>query len=168
MKKIVATLLAGTLMLAGSALAKSFEEGVQYVPIQPQPPVGMGEEVEVVEFFWYGCPHCYSMEPYLNNWLTALPSDVEFIRVPATFQGRENVMMHARTFYALEQMGILEQHHEAIFQAIEAAYLTSVRKKFGDTAAPERTSGSSPPEMTMSCGNRPYAARCSMAAEPSR
>ena len=119
MKHLLLLLLISlTATTASAQQASSYTpvEGVNYYAVNT--PVQTEGKIQVAEFFWYGCPHCYSMEPYLNNWLTALPSDVEFIRVPATFQGRENVMMHARTFYALEQMGILEQHHEAIFQAI--------------------------------------------------
>ena len=118
MKKIVATLLAGALMLAGTALAKSFEEGVQYVPIQPQPPVGMGEEVEVVEFFWYGCPHCRDFEPTVNKWSAGLPANVKFTQIPAMF-GRA-ADLHAQVYYALQGMGELDRLHEKLFETINA------------------------------------------------
>lgn len=90
-------------------------EGVNYHELET--PVQTEGKIQVAEFFWYGCPHCYTLEPYLNEWLTALPTDVEFVRIPATFN-RPNVLMHAKTYYALEQMGVVEQHHEAIFQEI--------------------------------------------------
>ena len=90
-------------------------EGVNYHELET--PVQTTGKIQVAEFFWYGCPHCFTLEPYLNDWLSALPSDVEFVRIPATFN-RPNVLMHAKTYYALEQMGVVEQHHEAIFQAI--------------------------------------------------
>ena len=118
MKKIVAILLAGALMLAGNALAKSFEEGVQYVPIQPQPPVGMGEEVEVVEFFWYGCPHCRDFEPTVNKWAGGLPVNVKFTQIPAMF-GRA-ADLHAQVYYALQGMGELDRLHEKLFEAINS------------------------------------------------
>ncbi|MEJ2308712.1 MAG: thiol:disulfide interchange protein DsbA/DsbL [Gammaproteobacteria bacterium] len=117
MKPLLLLLLISlTATTANAQQAQSYTpvEGVNYHVLQT--PVQTEGKIEVAEFFWYGCPHCFSMEPYLNNWLTAVPADVEFVRVPATFQNRENVMMHARTFYALQQMGVVEQHHDAIFE----------------------------------------------------
>jgi thiol:disulfide interchange protein DsbA len=79
-----------------------FEEGVNYHWVGANP--SAGDRIEVIEFFWYGCPHCYSFEPFIEDWLSSKPEDVSFLKVPATFN-RPNVMMHARTFYALEAMG---------------------------------------------------------------
>lgn len=110
------------LLISLTATTATAQQAQDYTPVEGvnyhvlQTPVQTEGKIEVAEFFWYGCPHCYTMEPYLNNWLTAVPADVEFVRVPATFQNRDNVMMHAKTYYALEQMGIIEQHHDAIFQ----------------------------------------------------
>ena len=119
MKKIVAALFAGVLMLVGPALAKSFEEGVQYVPIQPQPPMATGDEVEVVEFFWYGCPHCRDFEPTVSKWSAALPEHVKFVQVPVMFRGAPS--LHAQVFYALQGMGELERLHQKLFDAIDAS-----------------------------------------------
>ena len=105
-KKVVATLFAGALLLAGSALAKDFQEGVQYVPIQPLPPVSSGDEVEVIEFFWYGCPHCRDFEP----------GNVKFSQIPVMFGGPAD--MHAQVYYALQGMGELERLHEKLFKAM--------------------------------------------------
>jgi thiol:disulfide interchange protein DsbA len=115
-KKFIATLFAGALMLAGPALAKSFEEGVQYVPIQPQPPMGVGDEVEVVEFFWYGCPHCRDFEPTVSKWAGGLPANVKFAQIPAMFGGAAD--LHAQVFYALQGMGELERLHQKLFDTI--------------------------------------------------
>ncbi len=119
MKKIVATLFVGALMLAGTALAKSFEQGVQYVLIQPQPPVGTGEEVEVVEFFWYGCPHCSDFEPTVTKWASDLPANVKFSQIPAMF-GR-SADLHAQVYYALQGMGELERLHQKLFDTINSS-----------------------------------------------
>ena len=116
MKKVVTTLFAGVLLLAGTALAKAFEEGVQYVPIQPQPPVGSGDEVEVVEFFWYGCPHCRDFEPIVNTWAAGLPENVKFTQIPVMFGGPAD--LHAQVYYALEGMGELPRLHEKFFHAM--------------------------------------------------
>ncbi len=116
MNRCVATLFAGALLLAGSAVAKSFEEGVQYVPIRPQPPMAAGEEVEVVEFFWYGCPHCRDFEPTVNKWSGGLPANVKFVQIPAMFGGAAD--LHAQVFYALEGMGEVGRLHQKLFETI--------------------------------------------------
>ena len=60
-----------------------------------------------MEFFWYGCPHCYALEPLLEAWIKKLPADVEFRRVPAMFNERWAIA--ARVYYALEAMGLARQ-----------------------------------------------------------
>lgn len=116
MKNAVAILLAGAVLLAGGAIAKSFQQGVQYVPVQPQPAVASGDQVEVVEFFWYGCPHCRDFEPVVNRWASALPDNVTFTQVPVMFGGAAD--MHAQVYYALEGMGELARLHEKLFHAM--------------------------------------------------
>jgi thiol:disulfide interchange protein DsbA len=75
----------------------------------------------VVEFFWYGCPHCYNLEPYIESWLKKLPADVEFRRVPAVFNQR---WAHdASIFYTLEAMGLLDKLHRPLFDAIHKDHL---------------------------------------------
>lgn len=74
-------------------------------------------KIEVVEFFWYGCPHCNHFEPYLAAWAAKLPADVVFRRVPVAF--RETPFgIHQRLFYALEAMGLLPALHAKVFHAI--------------------------------------------------
>lgn len=94
-----------------------FTEGVHYYEIFPAVPTGVVDgKLEVVELFWYGCPHCNELEPYLNRWMQSKPAEAEFIRIPATLNA--NWIDHARLFYALELMGELERMHPLIFQAI--------------------------------------------------
>jgi thiol:disulfide interchange protein DsbA len=114
--KVLATLFAGALLLTGAALAKPYEEGVQYVPIQPQPPVATGDEVEVIEFFWYGCPHCRDFEPVVGKWAAGLPENVKFTQMPVLFGGPAD--LHAQVYYALEGMGELERLHSKFFEAM--------------------------------------------------
>jgi thiol:disulfide interchange protein DsbA len=114
--KVVVALLAALLLAAGTAPAKTYEEGVQYVPIQPQPPVAAGDEVEVLEFFWYGCPHCRDFEPTVSKWVAGLPDNVKFSQVPVMFGGAAD--MHAQVYYALEGMGELERLHGKLFEAM--------------------------------------------------
>ena len=75
-----------------------------------------GDKIEVLEFFWYGCPHCYSLNPLLKTWLTNLPSDIEFRYVPAIF--RPNWVAGAKIFYAIETLGITAALHDKIYDAI--------------------------------------------------
>jgi len=88
---------------AGSALAQGGPvEGRHYVAINPPLP-GTPGKIEVVEFFWYGCPHCFAFEPAIEAWTKNLPTDVVFRKAHVAF--RANVKIHQRMFYALEALG---------------------------------------------------------------
>jgi protein dithiol oxidoreductase (disulfide-forming) len=109
--------------LAGQALAQAAApgapvEGQQYVRLSTPAPVTLtgDKKIEVVEFFWYGCPHCYQFEPVLSNWVKQLPADVAFRQVPVGFMAPHQV--HQKLFYALEDMGQLAALHGKIFNAI--------------------------------------------------
>jgi len=78
-----------------------FQEGKNYVRMVPtQPTVGGADKIEVAEFFWYGCPHCYDMEPYINRWAENKNPGVRFVRVPAVWNPR--VRLHAQLYYTEE------------------------------------------------------------------
>lgn len=111
---LATTPLAGA---AGSALAQGGPvEGRHYNALTQPLPTAAGK-IEVVEFFWYGCPHCNHFEPYLAAWAAKLPADVVFRRVPVAF--RETPFgIHQRLFYALEAMGLLPALHAKVFHAI--------------------------------------------------
>jgi thiol:disulfide interchange protein DsbA len=98
------------------AAEERFQESTNYTEIFPPYPGSEVGQIEVVEFFWYSCPHCYDFEPHLKKWLTTKPKDVNFVQVPVIFNptGR----MHAETYYALELMDKLSLVHEAIFSAM--------------------------------------------------
>ena len=70
-------------------------------------------KVDVVEFFWYGCPHCYTFEPALQGWIGRLPVDVRFRRMPVAFDARKE--LHQRIFYTWEALGVLDQMHGKTF-----------------------------------------------------
>lgn len=92
-------------------------EGAQYQVLQPPVPSRAPEgQVEVVELFWYSCPHCYHLEPYLQDWLTNKPEAAYFVRVPGMLN--RNWVIQARAFYAAEQLGVLEKTHVAFFKAV--------------------------------------------------
>ena len=90
-------------------------EGRQYTVLSRPLPTAPGK-IEVVEFFWYGCPHCYAFEPQIEAWAKQLPADVSFRRVHVAF--RANVKMHQRMFYALEALGKEAATRPAIFAAM--------------------------------------------------
>jgi thiol:disulfide interchange protein DsbA len=126
---LLATLAIGFIGLvlspqAGAAAAQTapspaLTEGKHYTRLQmPQPalPTTPAGKVEVIEFFWYGCPHCAEFEPLLQSWVKTLPADVAFHKVPAIF--RDSWVPAARLFYSLDALGVADQHHEAVFRAI--------------------------------------------------
>jgi len=96
--------------------ADDIEAGKQYVELSSPVPVAVPGKIEVVELFWYGCPHCYQFEPTLNPWAEKLPEDVNFVRIPAMFGGLWNV--HGQLFITLESMKVEHQVHKAVFDAI--------------------------------------------------
>jgi len=93
-------------------------EGTHYVRLgQPLAVTAPAGKVEVVEFFWYGCPHCNAFEPMLEAWTKKLPADVSFRRVPVAFRD-EPFGTHQRIYYALETMNQVEAMHRKVFYAI--------------------------------------------------
>lgn len=90
-------------------------EGTHYVKLNQPLPVAAGK-IEVIEFFWYGCPHCHAFEPALDAWAKKLPADVAFRRVPVAFS--EQYVPHQKIFFALEAMGLVPTLHRKVFFAI--------------------------------------------------
>lgn len=114
-------LLAGLFLIQTlPASAQSYDEGIEYKLISPPVPTENPKKVEVVEVFWYGCPHCYHFEPKLVAWLKHKPKNVDFIHVPAVFPNRPLWELHARAYYTAELLGVLDKTHDALFNAIHA------------------------------------------------
>lgn len=88
-----------------------------YEEITPAQPTQNPDKVEVIEFFWYGCPHCYSFEPTLAKWLKNKPDNVEFIRQPAVFSKLWGD--HARAYFTAEALGVVDKVHADFFDAIQ-------------------------------------------------
>jgi len=103
--------------VAGVARAQGAPvEGTHYVKLSQPLPVTPGK-IDVIEFFWYGCPHCNAFEPALDDWSKKLPADVSFRRVPVAFR-EEPFTTHQKIFYALEQLGLVPTLHRKVFYAI--------------------------------------------------
>jgi thiol:disulfide interchange protein DsbA len=108
-----AALLPGTTAWAQAAAPV---EGRDFVRLNTPVPVPAGGKIDVIEFFSYGCPHCYTFEPMLEQWVKRLPADVAFRRVPATFNAPFEG--YAKLFYALEATDQLGALHNRVFAAI--------------------------------------------------
>ena len=96
-----------------------------YFELNPPQQVEAAGKIEVLEFFWYGCIHCYNLEARLETWLKSLPKDVEFRRVPAVFN--ERWAHDASIFYTFEALGLLEKLHRPFFDAIHQDRLRTDR-----------------------------------------
>lgn len=105
------------LPLAASVRAQGAPvEGQHYIKLNQPVPVPADGKVHVVEFFWYGCPHCNAFEPALEAWVRQLPPNIAFQRAHVAFSALHET--HSKIFYALETMGLVEQMHRKVFAAI--------------------------------------------------
>lgn len=93
-----------------------FREGVHYDRILTPVPTRDPEKIEVVELFWYGCPHCFQFEPFVRRWEERKPEDVDFVRLPATL--RKNWENHARAYFVAETLGVVDKIHTPLFEEI--------------------------------------------------
>lgn len=110
---ILATILVSALSII-AVPANSSPAGFQQVPdpaTVPNP-----TRIQVIDFFWYGCPYCNLFEPQLESWLDSKPDNVDFIRIPAVI--RSGWSNHARAFYTAEALGVLDTLHSQLFAAI--------------------------------------------------
>ncbi len=94
----------------------AFVAGADFQEISPAVKTTHPDKIVVTEIFWYGCPHCFRFEPYVERWSADLPDNVVFEQVPSSLNSRWSE--HARAYYALKMMGVLEQTHQAVFDAI--------------------------------------------------
>jgi thiol:disulfide interchange protein DsbA len=102
---------------AVSAQTAPYQEGIEYVSLDKRVPTEAGKgKIEVIEFFWYSCPHCNAFEPRFASWVKALPKDVEVKRVPVRF--RDDFEPQQRMYYVLEALDKVEALHGKLFQAI--------------------------------------------------
>ncbi len=95
----------------------TLQAGRDYELVNPPQPTSDPGKVEVLEFFWYGCPHCFHFEPDLNAWLAKKPDNVVFIRQPAIFN--ERWAAHAKAYFTAESLGVIEKMHPLLYDAIQ-------------------------------------------------
>ena len=113
--RLLAMFAAAVLSFSAIADSDSAFEGHDYTRLNNAQPVATGKKIEVLEFFWYRCPHCSQLEPGLETWLKSLPKDAQVRRVPAVF--RDDWAPGAKLYYTLEQMGLLGRLHRKVFDA---------------------------------------------------
>jgi protein dithiol oxidoreductase (disulfide-forming) len=115
MRKLIAW-AAWVLPVLSFPAAAEFLEGVEYQRLTNAQPVETGQKIEVREFFWYGCPHCYVLEPHLEKWHKTMPKNAAFVRTPGALN--PHWMTHARTYYAFEALGLTDKLHRKLFDAL--------------------------------------------------
>jgi protein dithiol oxidoreductase (disulfide-forming) len=113
--RLLAMFAAAILSCSAFANSNAAFEGHDYTRLERPQPVATGKKIEVLEFFWYRCPHCFQLEPGLSTWLKSLPKDVQIRRVPAVF--RDDWAPAAKLYFTLEQMGLLDRLHRKVFDA---------------------------------------------------
>ncbi len=102
---------------SAGAPAADYKEGTQYNKVrEAQAPVD-AKRISVEEFFWYGCPHCFHLDSFVEAWRAAKPGDVDFSRVPNSL-GRDEGIIHSKTFYTAEVLGLMDKVHKPLFAAI--------------------------------------------------
>lgn len=126
-RTLLASLGAAAVAAALAPVSPALAQGGPYTEV-PQLPVESGSKIEVAEFFWYGCIHCYNLEPNIEAWLKRIPPDVHFRRIPAVFNNR--MAGDAAIYYAFEALGLVDKLHKPFFDAIHKGGL-----KLGDNGA---------------------------------
>jgi thiol:disulfide interchange protein DsbA len=121
---LIACALALLVIFSGSAAAQQPAESqkpasnapvradVEYRVIKPQP-LSVTNGIEVIDFFWYGCPHCHNLQPALERWISRKPADITVRRIPAIL--RDSWAPHARIYYTLEALGEVERLHQRVY-----------------------------------------------------
>ncbi len=116
---IAFTLLATVALFAQAQTDEAFLEGGHYELLDENQPVSTGDKVEVLELFWYGCPHCYSLEGPLKAWLkNGIPANAQYVAFPAPLN--DNWTPGAHAFYTFEALGKLDEYHEKFFSALHS------------------------------------------------
>ncbi len=95
---------------------EEFIEGGHYELLSETQPTQTGDKIEVLELFWYRCPHCSNLEPFVQEWVKTKPENVEFVVLPAVLSPRWEI--HARMFYTMDALNLTEDLHVALFDAI--------------------------------------------------
>jgi len=115
MRGFIKGMIVAALLSITSTTLFAAELGKEYRLLNPPLPVS-GKKIEILEFFYYGCSHCFDLHKPLSKWEKTMPKDVELIYVPTIF--RDSMEPMARTFYALESLGMIHQMHDTVYRAL--------------------------------------------------
>jgi len=118
-KKFAGIALAVVFISFTTLLKAEEQSSTGYEAVSPPQPTTNPAKIEVIEFFWYGCPHCYSFEPSLSKWQKTKPDNVDFIRIPAVFN--EEWGKHAKAYYTAEALGVVDAVHTDLFDEVQKA-----------------------------------------------
>lgn len=111
----------GALQVSAQGATPPFEAGKHYAVLDPAQPTSTDAgKVEVAEVFMFGCPGCYRFEPHLQSWLERKADYVNFVRIPAAWQGHRGAALHARAYYAAEELGLTGQIDGPFFEEFHA------------------------------------------------
>ncbi|MDB9862241.1 thiol:disulfide interchange protein DsbA/DsbL [Litorivicinus sp.] len=117
LRRIIFVSILGFVFLMNHASAKGgFESGIHYETLSRPVVTANPKKIEVIELFWYGCPHCDALDPSLKKWVSKLPEDVYFTQMPVVF-GR-SWEMHARMFVVAKNLDLMDDVHDAVFNAL--------------------------------------------------
>jgi len=136
---VASTVAAATSTASAAATSGTqWQDGVNYTRTVPAQPTNVpAGQVEVLEFFWYACPHCYALEPTVQTWLKSKPAYITFTRVPVEWNEGHRSLAHL--FYALEAMGKLNDVHSEIFKEIQVNGNPLIGPDPNNAASAERT-----------------------------
>lgn len=115
-KRMLHLVIFAAILLSPGAQGANWEQGVHYHELSEPQPVQTGDQIEVRELFWYGCPHCYSLEPFMENWLENKPENAQYVPTPGVFHPRSE--FHARAFYTFEALDITDQVHRDFYDEL--------------------------------------------------
>lgn len=113
---VASVLLSFSTFAANPQSTPVYREGVHYHVLPDAVDVDDPDKIEVAEVFWYGCSHCYHFEPRVLEWSKDIPEDVNFVQIPAMWNGLMEA--HARAYYVAKQLGIKEDVHQALYNAL--------------------------------------------------
>lgn len=107
-------------LFSGTSLAEDFIEGTDYVKLEQPGPTDDASTIEVREFFWFGCPHCFALEANLEKWIANPPAGAKFVRTPPALN--DSWTPHSHAYYVAEAMGKSQEITVALFDAIHVKH----------------------------------------------
>lgn len=119
LKKHTAAFLLSSLIFCSGLLAavpERYVAGTHYTVLDTIVPTSEPKKIEVLGAFWYGCPHCYSFEPLLVDWVANAASDVEYVRFPAVFGSPMDA--HGRIYFTAENLGVIDRVHDKVYESL--------------------------------------------------